>query len=217
MSERVLTTLIAASAGLLGAFVGFLGSLIVSIRSARIGREQVRYARAYERRDEVLATLYGYLFQFSHTLLERASAAVKLSLPEADDKEEVLASIRSFSISNEWEEANRIKGDFTNYFAKNEVWIPDDISATMTHLFHMIDERNVKLRQTLPNTLLRKVAKTDSQVFREESTRPPAVVTAIKEFDDAAREATKWLEGDFSLQYARLMKRLKGLFHVEDD
>jgi hypothetical protein len=216
VSERVLTALITASAGLLGALVGFAGSLIVSIRSARIGREQVRYARAYERRDEVLATLYGHLFEFSQTLLERASSALNLKLPDANDIEAVLDGIRFFYTSDQWDVSSRAMEDFKAYFAKNEVWIPDDVNITMTRLFDAIDERNVKLRN-LAKTLMTDVAKTKSQVSGEESTRAPAVVTAIKEFDDVARETNDWLEGDFSQQDALLRKRIKRLFQVEDD
>jgi hypothetical protein len=216
VSETVLTALITASAGLLGALVGFAGSLIVSIRSARLGREQVRYARAYERRDEVIATLYGHLFEFSQTLLERASSAINLKLPDANDLEEVLLGIRLFHASDQWGVSSRVMEDFKNYFAKNGVWIPDDVNITMTRLFDAIDERNVKLRN-LAETLMEDVAKTKSRVSGEESPRVPAVVTAIKEFYDVARETNDWLEGDFSQQDALLRKRIKKLLQVEDD
>jgi hypothetical protein len=61
LSQQIVATLITAGTGLLGALIGFGGSLLVSIRAERIGRQHVVYARAYEHRTVALVEYYGIL------------------------------------------------------------------------------------------------------------------------------------------------------------
>lgn len=51
-------SLIPAGAGLLGAVIGVIGSLLASRRASRTALEQVRYAVQYERKAQVMATAY---------------------------------------------------------------------------------------------------------------------------------------------------------------
>lgn len=61
-------SLIVASSGLIGSLIGFGGSLLVSRRAENIARTQVIYTRAYERREEILSTLYTKFSRLDETL-----------------------------------------------------------------------------------------------------------------------------------------------------
>ncbi len=56
-------SLITASSGLIGSLIGFGGSWVVSRRAERIAQTQVIHTKSYERREEVLSSLYQ---KFSH-------------------------------------------------------------------------------------------------------------------------------------------------------
>jgi hypothetical protein len=64
MTEQALLALISGSVGLLGALLGFAGSLLASRRMADAARVQRRYERVHEMRAEVLPLYYGDLLEW---------------------------------------------------------------------------------------------------------------------------------------------------------
>jgi hypothetical protein len=51
------------ASAVVGALVGFGGTLLVSLRSERVAREQIRYALAHQRQDEILETAMEHLIR----------------------------------------------------------------------------------------------------------------------------------------------------------
>ena len=116
MSEPILQALISAGSGLLGALIGFGGALIVSIRAGRIARDQVLYARAHERRDEALGTVFVMLHDLSNAFSEWAET------PDSDSSYE------------RGGRASTLIQEVTGHLRKTSVWLPMSISEEITAL-----------------------------------------------------------------------------------
>ena len=127
-------SIITGSAGLLGALIGFGGALIVSLRAGRIARDQVRYARTYERRDEILATMYGMIYEMGSDFKDVVGLMQASNEPEqtsVEDKNELLNTLLQVH--------QRIQ-DFNDYRLKLFVWVPTSVMKTTTELVSSLQD-----------------------------------------------------------------------------
>lgn len=109
MSEKVLTSLISGGTGLVGALIGFFGAWLVSRQTRKAAIEQIHYARAHERRDEVLATLYGLLNEVDWNFGRLLRLAERRQDQDLEDQKKQL---------------NTKILEFTSYHMRHYVWIP---------------------------------------------------------------------------------------------
>jgi hypothetical protein len=124
MNELLVQSLISVGAGLLGALIGFMGSLIATIWSGKIARQQVqitrdqvRFNRAHERRDEVLGNIYGMLMDLNLALFEWSAR------PHASEgAKEQLSRIVALG------------SELNHYSSRNIVWVPTDIAQELAEL-----------------------------------------------------------------------------------
>lgn len=133
MSEAIAQSLITAGAAIVGALIGFGGSLLVSIRSARIGREQIRYAQRQERRAEVVSEMIARLLK--PTDLLRAALKVE-GLQRAKQLHPFLQSIQEANI----------------YGRANVLWLSPSLSNTFSEAVEILREQGRKLSDTVTDT-----------------------------------------------------------------
>jgi hypothetical protein len=107
-------SLISAGSGLIGALIGFGGSMLVSIRAERSARNQTQYALAHERRDEALGTIYGMLDDLWNKFKQWADTPL--------DDEASLRRLRATA---------RDAGELGRFHLKNIVWVPNNISKEL--------------------------------------------------------------------------------------
>ncbi len=81
----------------------------MSRQTRKAGIEQIRYARAHERRDEVLATLYGLLNEVGWDFRRLFRLAERRQDQDLEDQKKQL---------------NAKILEFTSYYLRHYVWIP---------------------------------------------------------------------------------------------
>jgi hypothetical protein len=136
VSETVLTALISGAAGLLGALAGFAGSFISSTRSARFAREQYRYSRTFERRDEVLANIYGALYEFYTLYVDKLGTIADMHLRDQDEH-----------IDIEWDDLRNKLEKLNADLMRQSLWIPNEIEDDLAKLAVAIRDRASKLEE----------------------------------------------------------------------
>ena len=156
MSEPILQSLISASAGLIGALIGFGGSLIVSLRAGKIARDQVRYARAHERRDEVLATLYGLVYEVEDDFDDvlRALRRLKDSGHTPEQERSSWAVLVNEAVRLNKELGNTVES-LLSYHQKHFVWMPENISTTLIAILEPLVEQREKMISAVEDLLQR--------------------------------------------------------------
>lgn len=137
MSENVFTSLISGGTGLIGALIGFFGAWLVSRQTRKAGIEQIRYARAHERRDEVLATLYG--------LLNDAESDLRRLLQSAQDHQDQNLSDQRKQLSAKILES-------TSYFRRHFVWIPARLGSNFVSTLDALSDRSLDLYKALDSS-----------------------------------------------------------------
>lgn len=144
MGETLVGTLIQAARALLGALIGFGGSLLVSNRTARASleqiREEVRYSKAHEHRDEALAEIFGMLrdieekYRWFVSWLEVADIAREASSRGSHDK-----------IVKIHDDLDTRIGEFQSYYFKHSIWIPDNLSGALLPILDPVFKTYMKL------------------------------------------------------------------------
>lgn len=138
MSKEIVSSLISGGTGLVGALIGFFGAWLVSRQTRKAGIEQIRYARAHERRDEVLATLYGLINDVEsdfHSLLQSARKRQDQDLLKDQKKQ----------LGNKIIEAN-------GYWQRQYVWIPTRLSRSLISTLSALSHRLVDFSNALDSS-----------------------------------------------------------------
>jgi len=157
VSELLAQSLISAGAGLLGALIGFGGSLIATIWSGKIARDQlqlardqVRYDRAHERRDEVLGKIYGMLLDFSSAF----DACSRMPYGSAEANEQLSRTVD-------------LGSELNQYTNRNIVWVPDDIAAELAELHPRYGHRLERVAEARSEVEYNAAASEASEWIRE--------------------------------------------------
>lgn len=129
-----MTSLISGGTGLIGALIGFFGALLVSRQNYKAGIEQIRYARAHERRDEVLATLYG-LINDAEANFGRLLRSVRRR--QDQDLEDQKKQLRAKML------------EATGYLRRHFVWIPTRLASNLLSTMEALNDRCVDLDNAL--------------------------------------------------------------------
>lgn len=137
MSEKVLTSLISVGTGLAGALIGFFGAWLVSRQTRKAAIEQIRYARAHERRDEVLATLYGLLNEVDWNFGRLLRLAERRQDQDLEDQKKQL---------------NAKIFEFTSYYMRHYVWIPTRLGHDLISTVEALKDRSTDLDNTLDDS-----------------------------------------------------------------
>lgn len=127
-------SLISAASGLIGALIGFGGSLLVAVRAGRVARDQVRYARAHERRDEALGVLYG--------MLNDLSSAFARWVETPSDPERSPERLRR---------VNDLIQEVNHHYSRTAVWIPHSFIGEIPPLLHGYMDWEEKALKTRPS------------------------------------------------------------------
>ena len=137
MSEKVLTNLIAGGTGLVGALIGFFGAWLVSRQTRKAAIEQIRYARAHERRDEVLATLYGLLNEVDWDFRRL------LRLAERRQDQDLVDQAKQL---------NAKLLEFTSYLLRHDVWLSTRLSSKFLSAVEALTDRFTDLANVLEDS-----------------------------------------------------------------
>jgi hypothetical protein len=121
MSHSVINAIISASAALLGALLGFAGSVRANRHALEVARVQRRYERVQDMRAEVLPKLYGYLQDIHDSqvgILQRVLDEVTLQVAPSKLSEEIHAQVAMLDQSTKrWQIAY-------TYWRDYHLWIP---------------------------------------------------------------------------------------------
>jgi hypothetical protein len=109
-------SLISAGAGLLGAVLGVIGSLLASRRASQTAFEQVRYAVRYERKAQVMATAYDKVG------ITRDKLAFLITVPDERDLDLFGRSSEAYLESS---------ADAEAYLARNTVWNDPEVDQAL--------------------------------------------------------------------------------------
>jgi hypothetical protein len=114
-------SLIPAGAGLLGAVIGVIGSLLASRQASRAAIEQVRYAVRYERKAQVMATAYDKVAN------SRDKLALLSRTDTGDDVRRLPADVAK-SVASEHLETD---ADAEAYLNRNAVWNDPEVDRAL--------------------------------------------------------------------------------------
>ena len=191
MSEPILQSLITASAAFIGALIALGSSLIASRRTEKIAREQARYNRGNERRDEVLAAIFGMLYEFGDAfddllgLIERRRT---LGFPDVDE-EAFDELVTAFQRVNE----EHLK--LLHYHEKHYIWIPESLTERIYRMVQSSEEIQKNLISEL-------------KTYIQHSEKPS---------DDIIRTSRDWLDNDYRPDHAMLRDSIRRFLGVEDE
>jgi hypothetical protein len=149
MDAQALSALISATAGLLGALIGFAGAQVANKRIIAQSREQRRFERAQEMRAEVIPRLFVRLENMADIfafvlygplhfamLVEEMMSGVST---ERLEKKQVEEHVKEWTeeTSRNRERLKKERQDMRDYFRLHDIWLPDEISQPLREL---IDE-----------------------------------------------------------------------------
>jgi hypothetical protein len=149
---QVLSALIPAAAGLLGALIGFAGSQLTHKRTADLAREQRRFERAQEMRAEVIPRLFVWLGNlekhFDWILDLPLRGLEKLGELGEGFFEGRFSEEQTVAQTGEWLQAlNKRKDafrkemdDLNEYFELHRIWLPQDLGSTWAELVKEYNE-----------------------------------------------------------------------------
>jgi cobalamin biosynthesis Mg chelatase CobN len=168
MSEELLRTLITAGAGLLGVVIGVFSTRSTSKRTIKAALEQVCYQRAHERRDEILTTLYGYLFELQGGLIDLMHASGK----PAEKSEE---------IQNLLAKAD----EFIDYYRKHTLWLSRETELEIATFGTTYIKKCSKLGRAFEEL--------EDTVEEPNTTRHDE---AVSHLDEVSSEVRRWMDNE---------------------
>jgi hypothetical protein len=136
MSEIIVTALITGGTGLLGALLGFLGSVLATRKTVTLARVQRRYERVHDMRAEVLPTLYGNfleLFNSYRSVVTRVTQTYEVRKRQDVVGFKMLADAKTQS-ERELVEINHLLEKLTTYFREHVLWLPKEARTTTVDL-----------------------------------------------------------------------------------
>lgn len=149
MSEKLVTALIIGGAGLLGALLGFLGSVFTTSRTVKLGRVQRRHERVHEMRAEVLPTMYG---DFQELFDRYKSAVTRVTQTYESSKQQDIAALerlvdaRNQSTRELDEISNHLQKSKT-YFREHVLWLPKEARISTVDLLESLGKEIGELRR----------------------------------------------------------------------
>lgn len=123
--------LISAGAGLLGAVIGVVGSLIVSRRAARVAFRQVRYSQVQQLRYQAHAEIFGLITEFN--------AAFTNWLIMAENREKQ-TEMRKAAVT-----ALEVGQNVTNSMLRNSMWISSEMARQSNLLIRAFNDKREQL------------------------------------------------------------------------
>jgi hypothetical protein len=146
--------LITAGAGLLGALIGLGGALAVSNRAVMATREQARYTRLHERRDEILATLHGYLMEIHDAFRDMVFESADNSQEKLQKEGQVIEAMQ-----RAW-----------HYERRHLLWLLDDTTEVFDHALDAYQSWYMRLHR-LAQEASREGQYYHDQTYKEEEDR----------------------------------------------
>jgi hypothetical protein len=135
MKPEILTALISAAAGLLGALIGFAGSQLANQRTVAQAQERRRFERAQEMQAEVIPKLFLRLKELSR----RFAYVLDMGPHQVDEIAKEIKNPQDDSGFESWwermpyqrdiDEIDKKLDELNEYFDLNSIWLPKELSS----------------------------------------------------------------------------------------
>jgi len=139
MNPELVSSLITAGAGLLGAVLGAGVTLIATRRTGETAFAQVRYGIQQQRISEVLNTTYDRLGNLFSTALQLSHLPDRPG-PDVDVRQEHESGITEYF---------RAYTEMSMYLLRNQLWMPSSIFEKARHIADALDKQVRTIRNLL--------------------------------------------------------------------
>jgi hypothetical protein len=223
----LMSPIISAVAGLLGALIGYRGSQRTTQRNIDLAREQRRFERAQEMRAEVIPKLFVLLEHVEESIawmLDLPSRGTEWMRPIMRDylegrlNEEQAAAREEEALAllhREYDAFERQMKELKDYFLLHRIWLPEHLVSEFEAVMDGYDAH-------LPNVVrvMTQWAARGQSFFETDAEDVKAVdefLNQEKDFYDAGvREMRDWFEGDRLRREAAMWSAAREVLAVEE-